>query len=100
MVSGLFSANTVAHFCPAAATSSCGPAAAGCAETLNTSMTALIQRRACIMSSLILAQHFTDADVNCSDFLNCWELWVPSRFIAGACAAARGDLTCAFRNAR
>src|SRR6266498_1844496 len=55
MVSGFVSAKTVSHFCPAAATSSCGPAAAGCTEMLNTSSTALIQRRDCIMSSLVLA---------------------------------------------
>src|SRR6266404_2503584 len=52
---GLHSAKTVAHFCPAAATSSCGPAVAACIERLNTSKTPLIQRRDCIIPSLMFA---------------------------------------------
>jgi hypothetical protein len=55
MVSGLLSAKTVAHFCPAAATSSCGPALAVCTERLNTSRTPPIQRRDGIIPSLKFA---------------------------------------------
>src|SRR5437660_1034754 len=55
MVSGLFSANTVVHLSTAPATASFEHAVAVCTETpaLNTSTTALIARRACIISSLI-----------------------------------------------
>src|SRR2546422_11355453 len=55
MVSGLFSAKTVVHLSTAAATASFEHAVAVCTETpaLNTSTTALIPRRVCIISSLI-----------------------------------------------
>src|SRR5262245_18332833 len=55
MVSGLFSAKTVVHLSTAPATASFEHAVAVCTETptLNTSTTALIARRVCIISSLI-----------------------------------------------
>src|SRR4030088_766182 len=55
MVSGLLSAKTVPHFCPAAATSSCGPAAAVCtARPALTTSRMLIHRRDRMTSSLVL----------------------------------------------
>jgi hypothetical protein len=55
MVSGLFSARTVVHLSTTPATASFEHAFAVCTETpaLNTSATALIARRDCIISSLI-----------------------------------------------
>jgi hypothetical protein len=55
MVSGLFSAKTVVHLSTAPATASFEHAVAVCTEApaLNTSTTALITRRVCIVSSLI-----------------------------------------------
>src|SRR5213592_3714166 len=55
MVSGLFSAKTVVHLSTTPATASFEHAVAVCTETpaLNTSATALIARRVCIISSLI-----------------------------------------------
>src|SRR5262245_13892721 len=55
MVSGLFSARTVVHLSTAPATASFEHAVAVCTEAaaLNTSTTALIARRVCIISSLI-----------------------------------------------
>src|SRR5258706_15291297 len=55
MVSGLFSAKTVVHLSTAPATASFEHAVAVCTDTpaLNTSTTALIARRVCIISSLI-----------------------------------------------
>src|SRR5262249_2317856 len=55
MVSGLFSAKTVVHLSTTPATASFEHAVAVCTETpaLNTSTTALIARRVCIISSLI-----------------------------------------------
>src|SRR6516225_2934794 len=89
MASGLFSAKTVAHFCPGAATSSCGPAVAVCTERLNTSRTPLIQRRDCIIPSFMFERFIDEArtaDVNSCDFLHC--------------APARRDSTYSFRNLR
>src|SRR4029450_5105226 len=59
MVSGLFSAKTVVHLSTAPATASFEHAVAVCTETptLNRSTTALIARRVCIISSLILRRH-------------------------------------------
>src|SRR5262249_21328662 len=55
MVSGLFSARTVVHLSTAPATASFEHAVAVCTEAaaFNTSTTALIARRVCIISSLI-----------------------------------------------
>jgi hypothetical protein len=55
MVSGLFSAKTVVHLSTAPATAYFEHAVAVCTDTpaLNTSTTALIARRVCIISSLI-----------------------------------------------
>src|SRR5262249_4796096 len=55
MVSGLFSAKTVVHLSTAPATASFEHAVAVCTDTpaLNTSTTALIAGRVCIISSLI-----------------------------------------------
>jgi hypothetical protein len=39
----------------------------------------------------------TDADVNCTDVLNCSEALLSFHLLAGACAVTRSDLTCALK---